>query len=187
MSLQLEGLEIPKSFIPWLLTGTRCTMQLPQNYCNDFCEFLMCAVVKENYGNYRKITMKHKKSILTGRNSQQVLWDKSAYGVATWLGYVSFGSLRQTSWWDQTCDIVSFSINYSYADPGHKSDLDNRCEYIYGPCVAFGGRLIRRKNGLLLTTKATTEGSSELYDENYDFKNNIRIQYDSDRLLEIVF
>lgn len=46
MYLRLEGLEIAKRFTPPLGDGIRCTLQLPENFCNDFSGFLMCAVLK---------------------------------------------------------------------------------------------------------------------------------------------
>ncbi|PWA58021.1 toll/interleukin-1 receptor (TIR) domain-containing protein [Artemisia annua] len=46
MVLLLEGLQIPREFRPRLQAGYKCTLQLPENWCNDFCGFLMCAVVQ---------------------------------------------------------------------------------------------------------------------------------------------
>lgn len=188
MSLQLEGLEIPKGFIPLLLTGTRCTLQLPQNCYDDFCGFLMCAVVKNNYGSYREITMEHDKSDITGMDSHCVLWRKRGDGVATWLGYVSFGSLRHTAWWDETCNTVSFSMNFSYANPDPTDDPDNRRGYMSDPCTGFGVRLVSRnsESGLKLTAKITTD-CSEFFDESYDFKHKFKIRHDSKSALKIVF
>ncbi|KAI3802751.1 hypothetical protein L1987_30894 [Smallanthus sonchifolius] len=42
--LRLEGLEIPNGFTSPLLRGGRCRLQLPENWSNEFCGFLMCAV-----------------------------------------------------------------------------------------------------------------------------------------------
>ncbi|PWA54183.1 toll/interleukin-1 receptor (TIR) domain-containing protein [Artemisia annua] len=49
MVLKLEGFQIPRMFRPRLHAGTECTLQLPENWCNDFCGFLMCAVINENF------------------------------------------------------------------------------------------------------------------------------------------
>ncbi|KAJ0586405.1 putative TIR domain, P-loop containing nucleoside triphosphate hydrolase [Helianthus annuus] len=44
MVLQLQGLEVAKGFTPRPLRGKRFRLQLPENWCNDFCGFLMCAI-----------------------------------------------------------------------------------------------------------------------------------------------
>ncbi|GJV59653.1 Toll/interleukin-1 receptor domain-containing protein [Tanacetum coccineum] len=57
MVLQLEGLQIPREFRPRLRAGRKCTLQLPENWCNDFCGFLICAVLDTNM-SHRNIIMK---------------------------------------------------------------------------------------------------------------------------------
>ncbi|KAM0046326.1 hypothetical protein Hdeb2414_s0009g00314871 [Helianthus debilis subsp. tardiflorus] len=53
--------------------------------------------------------------VISGTNLQHdVVWEESSQTykacMRTWVGYVSFGSLRQTSWWDQTYKYLEFQI-----------------------------------------------------------------------------
>nr|XP_043632609.1 disease resistance protein Roq1-like [Erigeron canadensis] len=111
--LQLDGLEIPKRFIPGLCCGSRYTLHLPNNWHDDFCGFLMCAVFTTGYRNEAvKMSMKQPMSE-EGMDSRQndVVWEDSMGDISTWVGYISFGLLKHTSWWDRTYNTLSFSID----------------------------------------------------------------------------
>ncbi|GKA05905.1 Toll/interleukin-1 receptor domain-containing protein [Tanacetum coccineum] len=47
MHLRIRGLEIPKQFTNRLYAGAKCWLPLPENLCNDYCGFLICAVLED--------------------------------------------------------------------------------------------------------------------------------------------
>nr|GEY62071.1 Toll/interleukin-1 receptor (TIR) domain-containing protein [Tanacetum cinerariifolium] len=47
--LRVKGLEIPKQFTNRLYAGDKCRLPLPENWCNDFCGFLICVVVEDHH------------------------------------------------------------------------------------------------------------------------------------------
>ncbi|GJW42423.1 hypothetical protein Tco_0071222 [Tanacetum coccineum] len=80
MVLLLEGLQIPREFRPRLRDGTKCTLQLPANWRNDFCGFLMCAVTKHDpiWGISPNITMKQVRGSRMGIAFEDaVVWKES--------------------------------------------------------------------------------------------------------------
>ncbi|PWA83681.1 toll/interleukin-1 receptor (TIR) domain-containing protein [Artemisia annua] len=169
MVLLLEGLQIPREFRSRLRDGTRCTVQLPENWCNDFCGFLMCAVIKGSRYVYSnpKITMKQVRGGSMGIDSQDdEVWKESGDDKRTWVGYVSFGSLRHsTTWLDETCKAVSLSITI-------KSFNDREL------CSGFGVSLVPRTSGSGPTDTSLPEYYSELHKKKYDFKPEFEIQDD---------
>ncbi|GJR38105.1 Toll/interleukin-1 receptor domain-containing protein [Tanacetum coccineum] len=173
MVLQLEGLQIPRDFRPRLRAGRECTLQLPQNWCNDFSGFLMCAVI-DNAVNLvmgsPEITMKQVRDGLMGIDSQDyVVWKESADFKTTWVGYVSFGSLRHTAaWLDETCKAVSFS----FCIPTNPTDMP-RCF-----CHGFGVSLVPRISGSYPTDTSPPEYYSEFHKQKYDFKPKFEIEDD---------
>lgn len=93
-----------------------------------------------------------------------MIWEESVGDKRTWLGYVSFGSLRHTAWWDETYKAVLFSI----AIP------DMGCEDI---CSGFGVRLGRRKSGIC--QMETSTDSFEYSDGKNEYTHNFKIEHDS--------
>ncbi|GJW87964.1 Toll/interleukin-1 receptor domain-containing protein [Tanacetum coccineum] len=180
--LQLAGVEIPKGFTPLLINGNKFTLQLSPNWYSDYSGFLICAVLTGSYNLPQKITMKLEKRMDC---QQDVVWEESFDDKITWVGYVSFGSLRHTAWWNPTSNMISFSMNiFSSAIPDDTSDSDNTSEYMQEPCSGFGVKLLYRQSesGPVETTK-----SSELLDKKDDYSHNLRIKYDLKSFLEIVF
>ncbi|KAL9994338.1 putative TIR domain, P-loop containing nucleoside triphosphate hydrolase [Helianthus debilis subsp. tardiflorus] len=159
MLLQLTDTNIPKGFIPNLLMGSRCGLQLPGNWCNDFSGFLMCVVFTNDFdwlGDCVSITIRQ---TMHGMYSQDdVLWEESESDMRTWVGYVSFGSLRHTSWWDQTFSELSFNIK----------DKDKECS-------GFGVQLVPKK-----CRSGLTETSTVSY-----YTPNLMIQHDWESALTI--
>ncbi|KAI3802735.1 hypothetical protein L1987_30876 [Smallanthus sonchifolius] len=114
MHLQLEDLEVAKGFTHPLLRGGRCRLELRENWCNDFSGFLMVVTFPYDscsieYGIGISIAQ-----VLSGMDLEDdVVWEESdgdSDKYMTWVWYVSFGSLRPTTWWDQTYNAVSFDI-----------------------------------------------------------------------------
>ncbi|GKD76768.1 hypothetical protein Tco_1339389 [Tanacetum coccineum] len=48
MLLRFRGLEMPKQFTNRLYAGAECRLPLPENWCNNFCGFLICAVLEDH-------------------------------------------------------------------------------------------------------------------------------------------
>ncbi|PWA45503.1 leucine-rich repeat domain, L domain-like protein [Artemisia annua] len=147
---QLQGLEIPKGFTPCLRDGNECTLQLPDNWCSDFCGFLVCAVAKINLVYPTTITIQQVPGGLLGMASEDdVVWKESVGDeITSWVWYIPFASLRHTNWWDSTYKKLSFFINIA--------DTDDNGEII-DAFNGFGVRLVRRKGG-----SGTTETSAEI-------------------------
>lgn len=170
MSLRLDGFVVPKGFIPSLVKGTSFTLQLPPNWNDAFSGFLMCVVLKRSDSSFTsplKITLKHETG---GSECMDSQLEEGVDDEITWVGYVSFGSLTHTRWWDLTFNAVSFSI--------HCSD-DNSSE----SCRGFGVGLVSRKSRSDLM-EATTS-NLEFFDENDKYAHKFKIRDDSMTALEI--
>ncbi|KAI3763081.1 hypothetical protein L1987_53531 [Smallanthus sonchifolius] len=144
MVLQLQGLEIAKRFKPPLLRGSSCRLQLPENWCNDFSGFLMCAVLSDR----TCFTSLNMKQVMSGMKSEDdVVWDESySNKFRTYVWYVSFASLRHTTWWDETYNAVLFSI-------------DVKGMFRRADTSGFGVRLVARKSGSGPTQTTTAQDS----------------------------
>ncbi|KAL8252453.1 hypothetical protein R6Q59_036146 [Mikania micrantha] len=130
-------------FRPPLLRGRRYTLDLPENWRDDFSGFLMCAVSK----NFLSV-----KQALSSVNSEDdVVWEEGDGDRITSVWYVSFGSLRDTAWWDQTYKALSFE----------------NAEY---KCIGFGVRLVAKRNRSGLTETSKTNS--------YDYTPCISIEHD---------
>nr|XP_043634480.1 disease resistance protein Roq1-like [Erigeron canadensis] len=165
MLLELRGVEIPKGFIPRLCYGIRCTLQLPNNWSDDFCGFLICAVFTRGYRHEPvKISMRQPMSEGMDSRENDGVWEEGMQDTFTWVGYITFSSLKHTSWWDHTYNTLSFSID----------------EDRYKFCSGFGVRLVSRniRDGRL---RETLTNSSELS----DYKPKFMILHDSAYALEI--
>lgn len=86
------------------------TLQLPHNWYNDYSGFLLCT---SKLGQCL-IVIKHEET----HNVQLDHWPEfdrnpgsDEYGS---VGYVSFGSLRNTLWWDSACNKLSFEVGDGY-------------------------------------------------------------------------
>ncbi|KAJ0816912.1 putative P-loop containing nucleoside triphosphate hydrolase, leucine-rich repeat domain superfamily [Helianthus annuus] len=160
MVLQLTGAKIAMGNTP-LLRGSKCTLQLPENWCNDYSGFLMCAILPSFYIG---LTVRISKSDETnGMDSQSdVFWEESdgnSVDKCTWMVYVSFGSLRQSVWWDQTYKALSF-------------DTEERCR-------GFGVRLVEKKSRSGIKETPTIYSS--------DYTPTLDIKHDSTSALRMYF
>ncbi|KAJ0794495.1 putative P-loop containing nucleoside triphosphate hydrolase, leucine-rich repeat domain superfamily [Helianthus annuus] len=159
MLLQLRGAKIAIGFTP-LLRGNRCTLQLPENWCNDYSGFLMCAIFSSS-GMFVRI---NKSDETNGMDSQSdVFWEESdgnRVHKCTWMVYVSFGLLRQSVWWDQTYKALSFDTE----DQG---------------CKGFGVRLVDKKS------RSGIKETPTIYSSGYT--PTLNIQHDSTSALSMYF
>ncbi|KAI3773316.1 hypothetical protein L1987_47841 [Smallanthus sonchifolius] len=152
MILLLQGLEVAKGFIPCLRDGSRCTLQLPENWLNDYCGFLMCVIFQIKFYRRDSVGISIMKSAINGTDSQQDGdWNESCGDEFTWVGYVSFASLRHTTWWNQTHNAVSFNI-------------EGKC---YKYCGGLGVRLVDKKY-----TSDPTEKSTDHYAPNFKIESD---------------
>ncbi|KAD4585087.1 hypothetical protein E3N88_22688 [Mikania micrantha] len=110
MFLRLKGIQIAKRFTSDLVRENRCRLQLPENWCNEFSGFLMCGVVF--YDSMRISVRISKDEEINGMDSEDDVfnWEDTdnEYKYGSWMAYVSFGMLRHTAWWDQTCKALTF-------------------------------------------------------------------------------
>ncbi|KAK9049581.1 hypothetical protein SSX86_031450 [Deinandra increscens subsp. villosa] len=165
MILNLEGLEIAKGFTPPLVRGSRCRLELPENWSNDFSGFLMCAVgaYEDSYWchliNMEQVPMGNK-------SEEDVVWEASDNDKRTLVWYVSFASFRHTIWWNSGYTGVLFTL-----------------EHAGRSFSGFGVKLVERKSGIGLSDTLTTQ-------EEYEFSNyapNFNIVRDSQNVLKIAF
>ncbi|KAJ0614202.1 hypothetical protein HanIR_Chr02g0059791 [Helianthus annuus] len=160
MVLCLQGLEIAKGFIPHLLRGSKYTLKLPENWCNHFHGFLMCFVSKRRFLLWHQVSLSIEHA-MSDTDSDDVVWEESDTDKSTWVWYVSFGSLKHTTWWDETNNMLTLSINV--------------------PCDGFGVRLVARR-----IESGPTETSTHSDDESY-YVPKFRFLHDSAHALEISF
>ncbi|GKE45028.1 Toll/interleukin-1 receptor domain-containing protein, partial [Tanacetum coccineum] len=170
MLLRIRGLEIPKQFTNRLYAGNKCRLPLPENWCNDFCGFLICVVVDDRVDLWSSpdITIKEEASDDMRGMFHDVVWGESFSGerYVTWVWYVSFASLRCTEWWNPTHKNVSFYIHHYNTKPSNY--------------LGIGASLVPMNNGGGLTDTSTD--SSEFTD---DYTHKISISRDSKSSLTI--
>ncbi|GJT47394.1 hypothetical protein Tco_0956109 [Tanacetum coccineum] len=87
MLLRIRGLEIPKQFTNRLYVGDTCRLPLPENWCNDFCGFLICVVVEDHVDLWSSpdITIKEEASDDMRGMFHDVVWGESFGGKLTWV------------------------------------------------------------------------------------------------------
>ncbi|KAF5807993.1 hypothetical protein HanXRQr2_Chr04g0140321 [Helianthus annuus] len=160
MLLRLPGVEVAKAFTPHLLVGSRCRLQLPENWCNDFGGFLMCAIFTHKLYGSDCVWIRMNEATSDTNAQDDVVWEESVRDKyrSTWVWYISFGSLRHTTWWDQTHKALLLNIEKSR-------------------CTSFGIRLIGKKSRSGLT------GIS--IDSSSDYTSKFKIEHDSKSSLTI--
>ncbi|GJW49377.1 Toll/interleukin-1 receptor domain-containing protein [Tanacetum coccineum] len=156
MHLRIKGLEIPKQFTNRLYEGDKCRLPLPENWCNDFCGFLICAVLEHHGLTFSPdIIVREEASDDKHGMFHDVVWGGRFAGKLTWVCYVSFASLRRTEWWNPTHKNVSFYI--------HPDKF-----------IGIGASFVPMNNGSGLTDTSTD--SSEFTD---DYTPKFSIHHDS--------
>ncbi|KAI7738907.1 hypothetical protein M8C21_020068, partial [Ambrosia artemisiifolia] len=152
MLLCVEGLGIAKKFSPPLIRGIGCRLKLPENWCTDFCGFLIVAVTTGFSDFYASELMRMDNMMSEHMDfKDDVVWEERDNDKITCIWYVSFASVRRTTWWNGIYKEVLFSINLS----------DSMCS-------GFGARLVARKSGAGLTeTLPTQESEISKYAHNF--------------------
>ncbi|KAK1427543.1 hypothetical protein QVD17_16230 [Tagetes erecta] len=152
MLLQLEGLNIAKGFTPPLLRG-RCRLKLPENWYNNFCGFLMCAVVTYDFDLRKSEYL----ISMVSNSEDDVVWEQSDNDKITLITYISFASLMHTAWWNDTYKELLFSINDLPWEGGAHS-----------VCSGFRVTLVARKHGTGLPISESVECFYSKYTPNID-------------------
>ncbi|GJR17828.1 hypothetical protein Tco_0966355 [Tanacetum coccineum] len=143
-------------------------LPLPENWYNDFCGFLIFAVLVDhvNMRGYTSITINKEVSDDMRGMFHDVVWGESFGGKRIRVLYVSFASLRCTEWWNPTHKNVSFYIHHYNTKPSNY--------------LGIGASLVPMNNGSGLTDTSTD--SSEFTD---DYTHKISISRDSKSSLTI--
>ncbi|XP_021991012.1 disease resistance protein RUN1-like [Helianthus annuus] len=160
MLLKLEGHEIAKEFRPPLASGSIFKLKLPENWSNDFSGFLMCAVGTYEISYYsQRICMEHVSSCMEYKDD--MVWEESDNDKRTLIWYVSFASLKHTSWWNSTYKAVLFSL-------GLEADIQS--------FSGFGVALVARKSGSGPTETSTTQQEYECshYTPNFNIVQDLQ-------------
>ncbi|KAI3801512.1 hypothetical protein L1987_29619 [Smallanthus sonchifolius] len=89
---------------------TLIRLQLPHNWYSDFSGFLLCA---DNYPDEPCIIVLKLEMSMDSQPSHCEEFDKNceSYDQYKRVGYVPFGSLRRTSWWNPTYTNISVEIH----------------------------------------------------------------------------
>ncbi|GKD54336.1 Toll/interleukin-1 receptor domain-containing protein [Tanacetum coccineum] len=166
MHLRIKGLQIPKQFTNRLIAGDKCGLPLPENWCNDFCGFLICAVLEYHVYSWNSphITTKEAASDDMRGMFHDVVWGESIGGKVTWVWYVSFASLRRTQWWNPTHKNVSFYFN--------RNDSTSS--------IGIGASLVPMNNG-----SGLTDTSTDSFEFTDDYTPKIGIDHDLKTFLTI--
>ncbi|PWA41093.1 NB-ARC domains-containing protein [Artemisia annua] len=87
------------------------TLQLPHNWYNDFSGFLLCTDKYEYMYQPYLIVIKQEETLLDVQPDHWPEFDSNPECDEYFLvGYVSFGSLRHTSWWNSAYNKLSFEL-----------------------------------------------------------------------------
>ena len=85
------------------------TLQLPHNWYNDFSGFLLCTAIE------CLIVIKQEETCLDVQRDHWPEFDSNPEcDEYSTVGYVSFGSLRHTSWWNPAYNKLSFELGDIY-------------------------------------------------------------------------
>ena len=169
--------QIPKMFVGRLVSGRTFTMCLPDNWYNDFCGYLICVVTKSALWKIDIV-------IKQGVDEEDSLFEFSFGSTAvvepeivdkkrTYVGYVSFGSLRHTACSNSSYTRTSISLDCN------RVVLDYYC----------GVELVPRKSkGDEVQTTKVTADYSEFWDHDRDGRPpTFRMNYDSKSSIKILW
>ncbi|KAK9058869.1 hypothetical protein SSX86_023713 [Deinandra increscens subsp. villosa] len=148
MSVTLPGgLQVTNAF-PYISTYT---LQLPQNWYNDFSGILLCADNLQDYPY--KIFITETPILMDSQPDHWEEFDKNpeSYDYAL-VGYVPFSSLQNTLWWNSTYTAITIHME-GIANP----------KVALVPRISKGDSRVRAKSAI------------EFSDEEVEVKNTFRI------------
>lgn len=157
MNLQLSD----SCFSKWDYEHETFLLQLPWNWYHDFSGFLIYIHGFKDYEHLFII-----KDMMDMDYEDDVLQVFDGTPKIDTMGYISFDSLRHTSWWNSNHNIVSFSIKY----------FDLKVELVPR----------KSKGGSTETPKGTTN-CSEFWVEVAKNRKTFEIKHDSKSSIEILW
>ncbi|KAJ0861950.1 putative TIR domain, P-loop containing nucleoside triphosphate hydrolase [Helianthus annuus] len=161
MSLALEH-QVRQMSAPSQVSRSRFVMQLPHNWYNDFCGFLIHNVIDHQEPC---VTIVIKQEISAGECNYQNELFQDPPPPPTYIGYVSFSSLRHT-WLNSECNMISF--------------------YMGGK---FEVKLVPRqsKGDHQVETKDEALDCSEFWDEEREDRKTFTVQHESKSSINILW
>ncbi|KAL7586432.1 hypothetical protein Lser_V15G37485 [Lactuca serriola] len=144
--------QIPKVFVGRMFRVRTFTWCLPDGWYNDFCGFLICVVTRMLMFPAINVVIKQEvdkdSPFELSQESNEAVEPKYNASSTTYVGYISFVSLRHTTFLYSSYTMISFSL-----DSMHQSSSDAE-SYV-------GAQLVSRKsNGdQPQTTKFATDSS----------------------------
>ncbi|CAH1431624.1 unnamed protein product [Lactuca virosa] len=173
ISLSLEHQMIPKGVV---VRGKTFTLNLPDNWYNDFCGFLVHIVTDIECPKVTIIIMEkvddEDSRFEALKESNEAMDPEYINGTTTSIGYVSFNSLKHTTWSNSSYNMISFSLEETYRNP------DAVESYI-------GAALIPRKGK---GDEVQTTDCSGFWDkERTIHEKTFRIQHDSKSPVKIIW
>ncbi|KAL4557560.1 hypothetical protein LXL04_035743 [Taraxacum kok-saghyz] len=169
--------QIPIKFLGRLFWERKFKLRLPDNWYNDFCGILICVVTKLISPEINIVIKEEvdEEDCLFERShgSNKVVEPECVDDTKTFVGYVSFGSLRHSIFSNSSYTTTSVSLDCMYRD----SDV---------PHSYFGAQLVPRKSigDEVQTTKITTD-YSEFWDGELDGVPTFTIEHDSKSSIKI--
>ncbi|KAL7587241.1 hypothetical protein Lser_V15G37379 [Lactuca serriola] len=171
VSINLSGIDIWRGasvcWVNWVMTYN---MLLPHEWYNHFSGILMFFKPNEKFDGIPGITIKlgvekDFQSELSQESNETALETRNP---DTYVGYVSFSSLRHTGCLNSTYNFISFSCNEDLYSYGHR----------------FRAALIS-KDDPMQTTKVQTD-SSEFWDHKFDCRT-FMVKHDSNSSIKILW
>ncbi|XP_023752245.1 disease resistance protein Roq1 [Lactuca sativa] len=171
----LENHIIPKGLVRRLFMGSTFILHFPDDWYNDFCGFLIC-VVTEKKARYINIVINQvvdEDSLFEHLQESKEAMIPKYNSTRTYVGYVSFGSLRHTAFSNSSYTMISVSLDCVYGNP-----FEGR-SYIVA-------ELLPRKYQPQ-TTKVAID-SSEFWDKELDYiQPPFTVQQDSKSSIKIIW
>ncbi|KAL4592589.1 hypothetical protein LXL04_005589 [Taraxacum kok-saghyz] len=163
----------PNGIINRIFRGNTSKLHLPNDWYNDYCGFLICIVTDMSHP-YIKIIIKQEDPPFNLSQESDEALEPIYNGNMTFIGYVSFGSLKSTKLFTSSYNVISFSME-------DMDWSDDEATYV-------GMELIPRKSR---SDEVQTTDCSQFWDEinqDEDYVNTFTIQQcDSESSLEIVW
>lgn len=171
MSIRISGIDIWRGLpVPWFDWVDTCNMWLPHDWYVRFSGILMFVRAEDLFLDI-KISMKQG----IDEDFQSHLWNKSNdslknHNPDTYVGYVSFSSLRHTGCLNSTYNVISFSYD----------------EHLYVDGRWFGAVLLPKGDPMQIT-KVITDSSEFGNEEEVYERKTFYIQHDSNSSIKILW
>ncbi|KAK1419912.1 hypothetical protein QVD17_29349 [Tagetes erecta] len=154
MSLALEH-QVRQMPASSQVSRTKFVMQLPPNWYNEFCGFLIRTVI-EYQEPLVTIVIEQEIDENEGECKYQNELFEHPFPPPTYIGYVSFRSLRRNTWLNLECNMISFYIGGKF-------------EVKLVPRKRRGDHQVEKENGAL--------GCLEFWDEERDDRKTFIVQH----------